>query len=480
MNYFDYAATTPTSNEALDKYVEISKNIYGNPGSSVAAKQLEDKTRKDILKALGCEKTHHLVFTSGGTEANNLAILGVIKNRIPKGSNFITSSFEHASVYDVYSRLDRGNSITFCPSTKEGYIDIHAYKKLLKPTTKFVSFMHVNNELGTEQPVEQLYNITKEFNPNIIFMTDSVQGFGKVKPFNFKPDVFTISSHKIYGPKAVGAVIIRKDILLHNMISGGTKEYGQRAGTQSLPAQVGFSTAVQVMANNLDLYLDEITKLKDYVEFKVSELDNVYLNAKSDSNVVSIFIDVDENASENIKRIYEKGYAISAKSADSNNPYSKSRSLKAIGLSDYRCDRTYRISLSHHKTKADIDGLFSAIAEVIKESNNSIMKCSKIDNLYKYSLYNTALTEVGEMVIELTDDYLVVKDIEIKSEFKGNNFAHILTQKVFENLADYQMDYFITSPNHLVAFFETLGFIKYGVVKEVDGKEYINMIRMYD
>lgn len=361
MKYFDYAATTPTSEEALKVYCEVSKHVYGNPGSSKEAKELEEKSRNLILKSLGLESTSSLVFTSGGTEANNLAIKGAIKKYIDKGSHFVTSQFEHASVYEVFKKLEEGNEVSYASVTPKGYIDVNNFKSMLRPETKLVCVMHVNNELGTEQPIKELYNITKEYNKDIIFMTDSVQGLGKVKALDFIPDIMTISSHKIYGPKSVGAVILKNGLSVNSLILGGTKELGQRAGTQSLPAQAGFAKSVETICSNLSSTLNTVKQLREYLESQLNEMDNVYLNSKSDSNVVSVFIDLPVPATQGIEFFYEHDILISAKSADTNDLSIKSRTLKSIGLSDYVCDRTYRISLSHHKTKEDIDYLLHVI-----------------------------------------------------------------------------------------------------------------------
>ncbi len=365
MKYFDYAASTPPSKETLEIYVDVSTHIYGNPGSVPEAYILEQKCHQDILEALSLEQTCDLIFTSGGTEANNLAIMGTIKHKIPKNSHFITSNFEHASVYDVFEHCAIGNKISHAPINENGYVKIEEFKRLLQPNTKFISIMHVNNELGTEQPIKELYNIAKAYNPNIIFMVDMIQGLGKVKALTFVPDIVTISSHKIYGPKAVGAVILKKDLALTKIIYGGNKENGQRGGTQSLPAQAGFARSVQTICKNLDVYLAQVKLVKDYFEKEVIKLPKISLNATSDANVVSIFIDIDKLAIQGVKDLMDLGVVISTKSADSNlTKYS--RSLKAINLSDYRCERTYRISFSHHVTINDIDILLSSLEKFLE------------------------------------------------------------------------------------------------------------------
>lgn len=496
MKYFDYAATTPPSKEALDAYVEVSENVFGNPGSSSAAKNLEEETRKNILKSIGLHKTCNLVFTSGGTEANNLAIKGIVKQMIPKGSHFITSKFEHASVYEVFKKLENGNKVDYVDIDSKGYIDEQDFKRKLSPQTKLVSFMHVNNELGTEQNIKNLYDITKEYNKDIIFVVDTVQGLGKVAPLDFIPDILTISSHKIYGPKSVGAVIMKKDFKISRIILGGTKEGGQRAGTQSLPAQVGFAKSVETICKNLNPILKEVNELKDYLESKVMEIDNMFLNANSDSNVVSIFIDTDIIAKEGIKFLFENDILLSAKSADNADLGVKSRTLKSIGLSDYRCDRTYRVSLSHHKTKEDIDDLIEVFKKLIASSKKSdLVKVDSNEDLQKHLLlreevfinekkidkevefdsydslgienvYHFNLKQDDIVIASLRaikkDDLIKIQRVAVDKDFRNRGYGTLIMQKVMAKLDTFKLDYYLESQAYAVDFYKKLGFVAYG------------------
>ncbi len=496
MKYFDYAATTPPSEEALNAYVEVSKNVFGNPGSSSDAKNLEEETRQKILKSMSLNKTCNLIFTSGGTEANNLAIKGIIKHHIPKGSHFITSKFEHASVYEVFQKLENGNKVDYVNIQSNGYIDIQDFKKKLNPKTRLVSFMHVNNELGTKQPIKELYEITKDYNKDILFIVDTVQGLGKVEPLDFIPDLLTISSHKIYGPKSVGAIIMKKEFELSRLILGGTKEGGQRAGTQSLPAQVGFSKSVESICKNLDSILSDVTNLKNYLEEEIQKIDKVYLNANSDSNVVSIFTDIDTVAKDGIKFLFDNDILLSAKSADNADLGVKSRTLKSIGLSDYRCDRTYRISLSHHKTKEDINYLINAFEKLVQQSEDSelvlvssnkelsehlnireevFIKEKKIDQNIEIdshdtlgidNVYHFNLKVNGKNIATLRaikkDDVIKIGRVAVLKEYRGNNYGTILMQKALAFLDKFELDYYIESQSYAIDFYKKLGFVTYG------------------
>ncbi len=514
MKYFDYAATTPPSNEALEAYVEVSKNVFGNPGSSTKAKDLEEETRNSILKSMSLNKTCNLIFTSGGTEANNLAIKGIIKHHIPKGSHFITSKFEHASVYEVFQKLENGNKVDYININDDGYIDTHDFKKKLTPKTKLVSFMHVNNELGTKQPIKELYDITKDYNKDIIFIVDTVQGLGKVEPLDFIPDLLTISSHKIYGPKSVGAVIMKKEFALSRIILGGTKEGGQRAGTQSLPAQVGFSKSVESICKNLDNILKEVSTLKNYLQKEIIKIDNIYLNANSDSNVVSIFTDIDTFAKDGIKFLFEKDILLSAKSADNADLGVKSRTLKSIGLSDYRCDRTYRISLSHHKSKKDIDELILAFKSLVECSNNSklinvssnkeleehlkvreevFIKEKKIDqsieidsydtlgldNVYHFNLVVKNKT-IGTLRAIIKEDVIIIGRVAISKEYRNQKYGNILMQKAIDFLDKFKLDYYIESQSYAIDFYKKLGFVTYGQEFKKANIAHKKMIKQFD
>lgn len=520
--YFDYAATTPPSQEALNAYVETSQNVYGNPGSSLEAKKLEQEVHEKMLELLNMSDEYELIFTSGGTEANNLAISGTILKNFPQDCHVITSLFEHASIYETFQSLKPNTNISFVKVDKEGYIDIEDFKSLLTPKTKFVSFMHVNNELGTKQNIEKLYEITKKYNDKIVFMVDEVQGIGKVERLTITPDIFTISSHKVYGPKSVGAVIKKKDIKLQKMIFGGTKENGYRGGTQSLPAQVGFLKALEKITNSSEEVLSKVTMLKQYLEKEIVKIDKINLNSISDSNVVSINTDIDIPARIGLNWFREKGFSLSSKSADTNNLRQKSRTLKAIGLSDYKADRTYRISLSHHKTIDELDELIKGFEKFISEQSTTLLKeisntlefqehiklrknvfvkeqkidlkeeidkydwLNKYNDLNKYDELEIYKTEeidkiiqsenvdvkhynfcqkdktIGTVRVIISSDKIKIGRVVIDKEYRKQNLGEVLIQKVMQELDDFEKKYYIESQEQVIEFYEKLGFKQFG------------------
>lgn len=510
MKYFDYAATTPPSDLALEAYVEVSKKVYGNPGSDPRAHKFEEETRMSILKALKMDQECDLVFTSGGTEANNLAIIGTVKDHFPKGSHFMTTSFEHASVLEVFDKLDQGNFVTYLPINEYGYVDLKIFAKSLRPETRFVSVMHVNNELGTTQPVREMYDIIMDYNPNIEFMVDGVQGLGKAAQLDFIPDYLTISSHKIYGPKSVGAVIVKKERNINRLILGGTKEGGRRAGTQSLPAQYGFSKCVEYVVDNENKILDRVSAIRNYLEEKILQCDNLYLNARSDTNVISVFVDSDLTSRVIINKLYYLGFLISAKSADSNDRSVKSKTLKSIGLSDFRCDRTIRISISDSKTESDIDELVDAIKLIVINAKKSKLvrvtsinfdehkklrkqvfcdeqgfdpqiEIDKYDDLdlvdvEHYSLYLDDKI-IGTCRILHKEDYIKFGRICISNEYRAQGYGQILVQKVMENYDSSVNNFYLEAQIHATRFYNHLGFKEYGLVFLEEGAEHIKMVR---
>ncbi len=364
MIYLDNAATTKPSKKSIQAYVDVSYDFFGNPGTNLAARNKDIEIRTGFKNALKYNDDYEIIFTSGGTEANNLALLGYLDVYKDLGYHIVTSKFEHSSINEIFNNLEEHFVVDYINITKEGYIDIEEFKSKLTNKTLLVSFMHINNELGTVQPIEQLYKLTKEFNSDICFMLDTVQGVGKSSCLNIKPDLSTLSSHKIYGPKAVGALIKKKEIFLKKQICGGDKENNNRGGTQSLPAQAGFLVALEESLNNLDTNLEIFKTLRNHVYKLIDQTNYITLNAFSDSNVVSIHVKSNLTNGEIVHELRKKNIYLSTKSADNCDPLIFSRTLKAIGLSDEDCASTIRISLSHHNTTDELDKLFEELNNI--------------------------------------------------------------------------------------------------------------------
>lgn len=365
MKYFDYAATTPIDEKVYEVYKQTGETCFFNSGCNKQAKKLESESRARIMSALNLDtEVYDLVFTSGGTESNNLAILGYAKT-LTKPAHFITSCFEHASVNSCFVELEKqGHSVTYIPVNKDGHIEPEKVLTAIREDTVMVSIMLVNNELGTRQPIEVIFEQIKAKHNHIITMTDYVQGLGKLKFDHTNTDLFTISSHKIYGPKGVGALIKTKSTKILPLIVGGTNEFNMRAGLQSLPAQVAFATSVETVIENFEEYNRKINEAQSYFNELVDNSQTLDLNCKPDGNVSSIRIASNLENTEILEQMEARGFFLSARSADSAGIKLYSRSLLGIGLTHEQIDRTMRVSFSHHTSLPDVLDLVNNLEQV--------------------------------------------------------------------------------------------------------------------
>lgn len=367
MKYFDYAATTPVRKEVLDTYVKVSETFFAHAGVNPEVQMLEDQSKEVILDCVGFNKNNYeLIFTSGGSEANNLGIIGYAQTFESK-KHFITSAYEHSSAHESFEYLEEiGHEVTYVLPNKEGIIEASNVVEAIRPNTVLVEIMHVNNEIGTINQVDQIAKAIKAVDNKIVFMTDSVQGLGKTKINDFSNiDMFSGSAHKVYGPKACGMLIKRKGIKLGKIIRGGNLENDYRGGTQSLAAQVAFAKAVKLMYLEFDKVNQDVTSKRDYLVEQLLTIDGVSLNVPSKSNVVSIRVDMDMKAESVVTQLLKDGFAVSTKSACSTKMNKGSRSLSAIGLNINEQDHTFRISISHLTSKADIDSLVADFKRII-------------------------------------------------------------------------------------------------------------------
>ncbi len=365
MKYFDYAATTPIDESVYEVYRATGEICFFNSGCNKLAKELETTARMQILNSINVDsRQYDLVFTSGGTESNNLAILGFAKT-LDKPAHFITSCFEHASVNSCFEQLEKeGHKVTYIPVMSDGHIDPQQVINSLTNDTVMVSIMLVNNELGTRQPIETIFEAVKQINPQIVTMTDYVQGLGKLKFDHSNTDLFTISSHKIYGPKGVGALIKRFDTQVLPLILGGTNEHNMRAGLQSLPAQMAFAKSVENVIENFNVYNAKIKQVQDSFNELIINSKHLDLNCLPDGNVSSILVKTKLENTEVLEQMESRGFYLSARSADSAGIKLYSRSLLGIGLSNEQIDRTMRVSFSHHTTEQDVVDLVSNLEQI--------------------------------------------------------------------------------------------------------------------
>ncbi|AIF84819.1 cysteine desulfurase family protein [Candidatus Nitrososphaera evergladensis SR1] len=375
--YLDSAASTPVADEVIQEMIPYLKQQFGNPSSihyfgreTTRAIQLARKRVADLVSA----KPQEITFTSGGTEADNLAVKGTAdyaKSKDPSKNHIITSYIEHDAVLEPCRDLERlGYNVTFLPVTPEGLVRPEVLKEAITPSTALVSIMHANNEVGTIQPIKELAKIAHD--AGALFHTDAVQAAGKI-PVDVKDlgvDLLSMSSHKINGPKGVGALYIRDGLEIMPIIHGGGQESAMRSGTENVPGIVGFGKACELAKGRLAEYQRQVSALRDcLIENVLSEIPHSRLNGSRTSRLAANahFTFFGVNGEDLIIKLDEEGIAASTGSACSVKKQKPSHVLKAMGFSYEEITGSLRISLSMQNTKEEMDRTVSALAGVVKE-----------------------------------------------------------------------------------------------------------------
>jgi len=382
--YFDYAATTPIDSEVLKEINSNLRNNFGNPGSlhyfGQKAMASVDKSREIIAKALGAN-FREIIFTGSATEANNLALRGVVKffqSKKKSPLRIIISSIEHESVLETARDLEKeGAEIIYLKVNKNGIVDLEQFKKYLNERTVLVSIMYANNETGTIQPITEIAEIIKKFkekkypkpytlNPIPYFHTDAVQAFQfldcNVK--NLGVDLMTVSGHKIYGPKGIGALYVKDNKLnpsgywLSPVITGGGQEFDLRSGTENASIISGFAKAIELAVKNKNSGGKRLAKLSDYFYKEIKKIvPSAQLNASKAErlpNILNISF-IGENAENLLIKFDLAGISVSRGSACSARSSSPSRVLKSMGLQDKEINSSLRFSFGKFTAKKDID-----------------------------------------------------------------------------------------------------------------------------
>ncbi|HBI27551.1 MAG: cysteine desulfurase NifS [Syntrophaceticus sp.] len=370
--YLDHAGTTPLHPEVYSLMCELMKNTFGNPSSIHSfgreAKKWVDEARQQVADLIEAE-AGEIIFTSGGTEADNLAILGVAAARRKKGNHIITSSIEHPAVLNSCKQLAKsGFDVTFLPVDQYGLVDPEELCKAIRSETILISIMHANNEIGTIEPIEEFSRIAKEH--GVLFHTDAVQAAGKI-PVNVNTlgvDLLTLSSHKIYGPKGVGALYKRKGVRLQPVVYGGGQESNSRSGTENTVGIVGFGKAAEIAARDLDSEFNRTRELRDKLIQGIKErIPDVKYNGHPERrlphNVNFSFSYVEGESM--LLSLDMKGIAASSGSACSSSSLKPSHVLKAIGLPYELIHGSLRMTLGRINDAADIDYVLEILPEVI-------------------------------------------------------------------------------------------------------------------
>lgn len=369
--YLDNAATSKVDPAAVNAVEDCLFANFGNPSSphtlGLQAEKIIKNARQLLAELLGI-KSNEIVFTSGGTESNNLAIQGAAAAYQQRGNHLITSSVEHSSVHNVFSELEKeGWEVDRLGVDKKGRIDLKELKFLLREDTVLVSLIHVNNELGTIEPVYKAAEIIKNNNQRTIFHVDGIQAFAKIysKLNNSKIDLYSISGHKIHAPKGVGALFIRKGVELRPLFFGGGQENQLRSGTENVPAIAGLG-AVLAKIKKITAAEEKNKKLlkkKDYLLQKLKQIENIHVNSPADGAPHIINISLTDIRGETMVHALEAENIYVSTGSACTSDSAGSRILNACGLSRKRNLNALRISLSKEISEADLD----KTVEILKE-----------------------------------------------------------------------------------------------------------------
>jgi cysteine desulfurase len=376
--YLDTAASTPVADEVIAEMLPYLKERYGNPSSMHKFGRETTRAihlaRKRVAEMIAASSPREIIFTSGGTEANNLALKGTaihVKSKMPKKNRIITSSIEHDAVLEPCKDLeDRGFVTMHLPVTGEGLIRPSELKNMISDNVALVSIMYANNEVGTIQPIKELVEITHQ--AGAVFHTDAVQAAGKL-PLNVKSlgvDMMSLSSHKINGPKGVGALYISSNLKILPIIHGGGQEWYLRSGTENVPGIVGFGKACELANERMMHYQEHVAGLRNYVVERIlKEIPRSRLNGLRTERIANNahFTFFGVNGEDLIIKLDENGIAASTGSACSVRKQKPSQVLCAMGFSYEEITGSLRLSFGMHNTKDEVDRAINVLSSVIKE-----------------------------------------------------------------------------------------------------------------
>ncbi|HET7143585.1 MAG TPA: cysteine desulfurase family protein [Anaerolineales bacterium] len=370
--YLDYCATTPVHSSVREKIMQALDVDFGNPSSMHWAgrdsRQLIDQSRMDVAGGIGCRPTE-IIFTSGATEADNLALFGTLRLFPSNEAHLITSAVEHHAILHAAQRLEQdGYSVTCLPVDEYGLVDPEAVLRAIRPETKLISIMFVNNEVGSIQPIAEIGRIARE--NNIRFHTDAVQAIGlfDVNVNDLNVDLLSLSAHKIYGPKGIGALYVRSGLEMTPLVLGGPQENSLRAGTENVPGIVGLAAAMNLVTHHRAEERARLGELRKYLvnslqAFSQSVIVNG-LEEKTAPNILSIsFGGVD--AEMMLIRLNAEGIAVSLGSACNSKSIEPSHVLTAMKLPREQIESTLRISLGMPTTHEEINILLNAVARIL-------------------------------------------------------------------------------------------------------------------
>ncbi len=370
--YFDYAATTPVKKEVLDAMLPYFTEHYGNASSVHSfgreAKVVIDKARNQVADAIG-SSPDEVFFTGGGSEADNWALKGYARQHKNKGNHIITTKIEHHAILHTCQALEKeGFEVTYLDVDDYGLVTADQVKAAIRPETILVTIMYVNNEIGTVEPIEEIAAVTRE--AGVAFHTDGVQALGNlhvdVKALGV--DMMSLSAHKIYGPKGVGVLYIRKGIRLQNLIEGGAQERKRRAGTENLPGIVGFGKAAEMATATLDYHIEELSKLRDRLAHgiidRIPEAKyNGHPEKRHPGNVNVCFKYIEGESL--LLSLDLLGVAASSGSACTSGSLDPSHVLMSIGLTHEIAHGSLRLTVGDFTTEEDVDFVIENLVTIV-------------------------------------------------------------------------------------------------------------------
>lgn len=373
MIYLDNGATTKPAEAVIESYTQVSERFFANPSSihelGSQVDQLQAEARKQIASLLDVS-AEEIIFTSGGTEGNNLAIKGIALQHQGRGKHIITTKTEHPSVYETCRALEQlGFHVTYLPVDRYGVVDLAELERALTEETILVSIMHVNNEIGSIQPIEQIATLLAE-HPKIFFHVDAVQSLGKV-PLNLAHpgiDLCTFSGHKIHGVKGTGILYVKKGTTLFPLFHGGSQESNVRAGTEHVAGNVAFARALRLIKEKERESADELNRLRRKLIDSLQTIEGVELNSPMGGAPHIVHVSVPGIKPEvMIHALYEKGIVLSTQSACSSKQLAESRVLQMCGHGDERARTGLRITTSYDTTEEEIDVFLAQFTKTLKE-----------------------------------------------------------------------------------------------------------------
>lgn len=362
--YFDNSATTRVLDSVKDVVVKVMTEDYGNPSSrhrkGMEAEGYVRQAAAEIARTLRV-KDREILFTSGGTESNNMALIGCAMANHRAGKHIISTGIEHASVYNPLAFLERkGFEVTYLSVDKEGHISLEELKQAVRPDTILVSVMYVNNEVGAIEPVEEIAALVHKENPAILFHVDAIQAYGKlvIRPKKQGIDLLSVSAHKIHGPKGAGFLYIDERVKINPLLYGGGQQRDMRSGTENVPGIAGLGVAAKEMYRDHEEKIAYIADLKNYLIEKLEALEGVTVNSlrgmESAPHIVSASFE-GIRGEVLLHALEDKGIYVSSGSACSSNHPAISGTLRAMGVKKELLDSTLRFSLGVFNKKEEVD-----------------------------------------------------------------------------------------------------------------------------